>query len=201
MDKLNSLCFYSYWKSTAHLRKPVKHHSTSQKNHPIHQNVSSNQPGALKNIVLHKVLPQKISPQNPQVRASLASRAVNKSTNQDQHGTAANSLKEKSTVQATGRAILVRNANSGEGHVVQGKQKSSLGRVLLVDLKKRIYSVWFYPGSAIKDTWHLSILIHKETPYRISSVSSIDKFPSPLSYLKHHEHTFCSIFKLIEKQS
>ena len=83
----------------------------------------------MKNIVLHKALPQKVSPQNPQVRASLASTSLNKSTNQDGRGTAANSLKEKGTVQATGRAILVHNANSGEGHVVQGKQNSSLGTV------------------------------------------------------------------------
>jgi len=97
----------------------VKHHSAPHKNHPFHQNASSNQPGALKNTTGHKSLPQKISPQNPQVRASLASASANKSSNQDRPKPAADSLKEKSTVQATERAILVHNANSGEGHVVQ----------------------------------------------------------------------------------
>ena len=99
----------------------MKHHSASHKNHPIHQNASSNEPGALKNIIIHKNLPRKISPQNPQIKASLVPASVNKSTNEKRLGDAADSLKEKGAVQATGRAILVHNANSGEGHVVQGK--------------------------------------------------------------------------------
>jgi len=102
----------------------MKHHSAPHKNHLFHKNASSNQTGALKNSILHKNLPQQILSQNPQVRASLASAHANKSTKQDRLGGAADSLKGKSdTVQATGRAILVHNANSGEGHVVQGNKK------------------------------------------------------------------------------
>lgn len=114
-----------HWKSTAHFRKPVKHHdSAPHKHHPFHHNSSANEPGVLKNIILHKTLPQQISPQNAQVRASLVSTSVNKSTNQDGLATATDSLKEKGTVQATGRAILVHNANNGAAHVVQGKNRT-----------------------------------------------------------------------------
>lgn len=55
------------------------------------------------------------------MKAPLVPASVNKSTNEEGLGDAADSLKEKGAVQATGRAILVHSANSGEGHVVQGK--------------------------------------------------------------------------------
>lgn len=104
-------------KSIAHHHKSVKHHSTRQENHHSDKKASPGEPGALKNIILHKTLPQH---DTPQVNDSLVSTKVNKAINQDRPETV-DSEHEKGTVQATGRAILVHNGNSGVGHVLQGK--------------------------------------------------------------------------------
>lgn len=118
-------------KSSAHHHKPVKHHSTPHKNHHSVQKAPPAEPGALKNIILHKTLSQQATPQNPQVRASLVSTLVNKAASQDRLRTV-DTEKEKGAVQATGRAILVHTGNSGEGHVVQGKSRAYRDSVTMI---------------------------------------------------------------------
>ncbi|KAJ7385572.1 hypothetical protein OS493_015154 [Desmophyllum pertusum] len=96
----------------AHHHQPVKHHSTSHKNHisdQKDQKASPGEPGALKNIILPK----------PQGNASLVSTSFNKSANQVGPGTKESKEGKQGAGQATGRAILVHNTNDGVGHIVQ----------------------------------------------------------------------------------
>ncbi|CAH3015643.1 unnamed protein product, partial [Porites evermanni] len=96
-------------------QKTSVHHSrTSPKAHHPAANTSTTEKGTIKNIILHKVLPQ-------QNKANQRS-PINTPNLHTATGIPANEPKPKKgvPVEATGRAILVQNANDGVGQVVEG---------------------------------------------------------------------------------
>lgn len=99
-----------------HQQRLTKHHSSPHKNHHSVQNRPLVEPGAQKNIIAHKT-PQKTTLQKPQVKQSVPLTSVNKPAAQNEVKVV-DSKAVEGTRQATGRAILLHNAN-GQGHVVQ----------------------------------------------------------------------------------
>lgn len=92
----------------------VHHSRTSPKAHHTAANTPTTEKGTIKNIILHKVLPQ-------QNKANQRS-PINTPNLHTATGIPANEPKPKKgvPVEATGRAILVKNANDGVGQVVEG---------------------------------------------------------------------------------
>ena len=124
--------FFTFLETFAgHQQRSTKHHSSPHKNHHSVQNTPLVEPGAQKNIIAHKT-PQKTTLQKPQVKQSVPLTSVNKPAAQNEVKTV-DSKAVEGTRQATGRAILLHNAN-GQGHVVQGK----------TDYKKAILYIWRY---------------------------------------------------------
>lgn len=148
-----------------HQQRLTKHHSSPHKNHHSVQNRPLVEPGAQKNIIAHKT-PQKTTLQKPQVKQSVPLTSVNKPAAQNEVK-AVDSKAVEGTRQATGRAILLHNAN-GQGHVVQGK----------TDYKKAILYIWRYnTQSSSIELWKL---IHPKIYKAVLFPASLESFKEKL---------------------
>ncbi|XP_073240429.1 uncharacterized protein [Porites lutea] len=109
-------------------QKTSVHHSrTSPKAHHPAANTSTTEKGTIKNIILHKVLPQ-------QNKANQRS-PINTPNLHTATGIPANEPKPKKgvPVEATGRAILVQNANDGVGQVVEAGSTNGKAPVIVIN--------------------------------------------------------------------
>ena len=158
--------FFTFLETFAgHQQRLTKHHSSPHKNHHSVQNTPLVEPGAQKNIIAHKT-PQKTTLQKPQVKQSVPLTSVNKPAAQNEVKTV-DSKAVEGTRQATGRAILLHNAN-GQGHVVQGK----------TDYKKAILYIWRYnTQSSSIELWKL---IHPQNLQSCAVSSLVGEFKKNL---------------------